>query len=77
MSYDERTFNPKKHKDQRRKRPVYAEGQIPRAMTVEIKRKSASGVERTVTKVFHPVGPQGRNRRERLADRSKFRHGKI
>lgn len=69
----EKTWNPKKHKEQRRKRAskkdIYSTHYVP------IVTKSRGGVEHTHYKLVLPIPSTGYNRATRLANRSKFKHG--
>jgi hypothetical protein len=71
MSYEEKTWNPKKHTDQRRKRP--AKSLASPTKMIEVRRKSQAGVEYTSYEFLSPAGQPGSNRAERLANRAKFK----
>ena len=56
-----KTFNPKKHNSDRRQRPVYKDGEIPKGKWVVVNGKS---------KQMFPTNPRGQNRAERRKEKA-------
>lgn len=67
----EKTFNPKKHPEQRRKRPTNV--LIPQTKHIEVEHKSKAGVVYKKYKLVSPILERGKNRKQYRIELAKDR----